>query len=226
MEATTLIPAYLLQSKDYYKILELSPSATLKEVKSSYRRLAHLLHPDKNSNDPYATARFALVKEAYEVLSNPSRKEHYLQQRWYDQVMNNKQTDLVITPVDILKRFIELDKYVSRLDVHRLDQQGLYEYINYNLSDEIIEKLNGFNEPDINTTIVESVLKIATSLDYQYVSGLSDRLEKLKSNTGTHDKILLYHQHSRKSASWHRLKIWLLLLVVIMICFLIYFLSA
>jgi curved DNA-binding protein CbpA len=71
-----------LQLKDYYSILELPPSASADEIKKAYRRLAHLYHPDKKDNDPYAAAQFAVIKEAYETLSNPAQKECYLQQRW------------------------------------------------------------------------------------------------------------------------------------------------
>ncbi|MEI9910706.1 MAG: DnaJ domain-containing protein [Bacteroidota bacterium] len=63
-----------MQGKDYYKILELPPSATLQEIKTAYRRLAHQYHPDKNDNDLYAAAQFEMVKEAYEVLSDPRKK--------------------------------------------------------------------------------------------------------------------------------------------------------
>ena len=215
-----------MQTKDYYKILELSPSATLKEIKTSYRRLAHQLHPDKNNNDPYATARFELVKEAYEVLSNPSRKEYYLQQRWYEQVINKKQTEMAVTPVTVLKQFLELDRYVSKLDVYRMDHQGLYEYISHRLSNEIIEKLNGFNEPDLNTAIIESVLKSARNLDHEYILPLADRLEKLKANADIINKITRYRHRSRRTALWNRFKIWLLLLIVLVICCLIYVLSS
>jgi len=49
--------------KDYYRILELDPSATLPEIKKAYRKLAQQYHPDKNSGDPYPAAQFAEIKE-------------------------------------------------------------------------------------------------------------------------------------------------------------------
>jgi curved DNA-binding protein CbpA len=79
-----------VQLKDYYYILELPPSAAGDEIKKAYRRLAHQYHPDKKNNDPYAAARFSDIKEAYEILSNPLKKDYYLQQRWYAQSIGKK----------------------------------------------------------------------------------------------------------------------------------------
>jgi len=64
---------------DYYKILEVPPTATLAEIKRSYRRLARLHHPDLNQQ-----ARDTHIKrlnEAYEVLRDPARRAAYDAQR-------------------------------------------------------------------------------------------------------------------------------------------------
>src|SRR5260221_11419015 len=116
-----------MQLKDYYKILELEPSATLAEIKKAYRRLAQQYHPDKNSNEQYSLVYFSEIKEAYEVLTNPSKKENYLQQRWYQQSLGKKEfSTQPVTPVTILKQLLELDKYVSGLDIFRMDKARLY----------------------------------------------------------------------------------------------------
>lgn len=214
-----------MQTKDYNKILELPPSATLKEIKTAYRRLAHQYHPDKNGNDMYAAAQFEIIKEAYEVLSNPSKKDYYLQQRWYDQSMGKKSNATVITPVTILKQLLELDKYISTVDVHRMDKEGLYAYVSYILSDETIEKLNAFNEIEINKAIVETILKSSKPLPYSYLNILAEKLEKVNTNALTLQAINQYIQHSRSSAAWNKYKIWLLFLVVILLCSLIYVIS-
>ena len=62
---------------DYYKILEVSSSATSAEIKAAYRRLAKLFHPDKNSGNPAAEEKFKQVKDAYENLINPLRRRKY-----------------------------------------------------------------------------------------------------------------------------------------------------
>ena len=214
-----------MQTKDYYKILEITPSATLKEIKTAYRRLAHQFHPDKNGNDLHATAQFEIIKEAYEVLSNPSKKDYYLQQRWYDQVMNKKQAETIITPVTVLKQFLELDKYVSKLDVHRMDNEGLYAYITNILSGETIEKLNAFNERDINKSIIDSVLRSSRSLPLLYAKPLSERLMKLNTDISTSKDVDGYIQRIRNADQWNKNKTAIVLLIVAILCLLINIIS-
>uniref|UniRef100_A0A8C5PRV0 J domain-containing protein n=1 Tax=Leptobrachium leishanense TaxID=445787 RepID=A0A8C5PRV0_9ANUR len=60
--------------KNYYKILGLSKGATEEEIKKAYRKQALKYHPDKNK-DPGAEERFKEIAEAYDVLSDPKKKE-------------------------------------------------------------------------------------------------------------------------------------------------------
>ena len=63
--------------KDYYKILEISISATKDDVKKAFRSLAKKYHPDRNVNDTNALKKFQDVNEAYEVLSNEDSRREY-----------------------------------------------------------------------------------------------------------------------------------------------------
>ena len=63
--------------KDYYKILGLNKNATEDEIKKAYRKLAKKWHPDKNRNNPKAEEKFKEIQEAYEILSDPKKKETY-----------------------------------------------------------------------------------------------------------------------------------------------------
>lgn len=213
-----------MQTKDYYKILELHPSATPKEIKTAYRRLAHHYHPDKNANDPYAAAQFEIIKEAYEVLINPSKKEYYLQQRWFDQVMGKQQTTAIVTPITVLKQLLELEKYISRMDIHRMDKEGLYAFINHILSEETIQKLNHFNEKDINTSIIDSTLKSGRLLHYPDANSLSIKLLKINANENAVQSIHRFVLHVRRTYTWNRYKVWLILFIVILLSLLIFLL--
>ncbi|MCY0910011.1 MAG: J domain-containing protein, partial [Sulfobacillus thermotolerans] len=61
--------------KDYYKILEVNDKADAKEIKASYRRLARKYHPDIGGKA--SENRFKEINEAYEVLSDPDKKQKY-----------------------------------------------------------------------------------------------------------------------------------------------------
>lgn len=62
---------------DYYKILGIDKSATPKDIKNAYRKLARKHHPDLNPNDKDAKKNFQLVNEANEVLSDPEKRKKY-----------------------------------------------------------------------------------------------------------------------------------------------------
>ncbi|MBL8747252.1 MAG: DnaJ domain-containing protein [Phycisphaerae bacterium] len=63
-------------SRDYYEILGVARGATADQIKSAYRRLARELHPDVNKA-PDAAKKFNEVQEAYDVLSDKSKRENY-----------------------------------------------------------------------------------------------------------------------------------------------------
>ncbi|MEI7661637.1 MAG: J domain-containing protein [Bacteroidota bacterium] len=62
---------------DYYNILGIAKTATPKEIKTAYRKLARKLHPDLNPNDKDAKRKFQQINEANEVLSDPEKRKKY-----------------------------------------------------------------------------------------------------------------------------------------------------
>lgn len=63
--------------RDFYKILDVSKSASLHDIKKAYRRLAKELHPDKNKDDADASQKFQDLGAAYEVLSDEDKRKKY-----------------------------------------------------------------------------------------------------------------------------------------------------
>jgi curved DNA-binding protein len=64
-------------AQNYYELLGVNQSASDKDIKTAYRRMARKLHPDVNPNDQRAQDQFKKVNEAYEVVGDPSRRKDY-----------------------------------------------------------------------------------------------------------------------------------------------------
>jgi molecular chaperone DnaJ len=66
-----------MAGKDYYRILGISRSATDKDIKAAYRRLARQYHPDVNPGNKSSEERFKEINQAYEVLSDEGKRKKY-----------------------------------------------------------------------------------------------------------------------------------------------------
>jgi curved DNA-binding protein len=66
-----------MSNRDYYKILGVNKSASNKDIKKAYRKLAMKYHPDRNKGNKAAEERFKEISEAYAVLSDPEKKKQY-----------------------------------------------------------------------------------------------------------------------------------------------------
>ena len=67
----------MAEKRDYYEVLGVAKDATADQIKSAYRKLAMKYHPDRNPDNPEAKEKFTEVSEAYEVLSNPEKRQRY-----------------------------------------------------------------------------------------------------------------------------------------------------
>src|SRR4051795_9559074 len=66
-----------MAKRDYYEILGIPRTATQEEIKRAHRKLVRQHHPDVNKNDPKSEAKFKEVQEAYDVLSDETKRKNY-----------------------------------------------------------------------------------------------------------------------------------------------------
>ncbi|MBI4465303.1 MAG: J domain-containing protein [Acidobacteria bacterium] len=70
---------------DYYRVLGVDRKATAGEIRKAYRRLARKFHPDLNPGDKSAEERFKRISEAYDVLSDPKKRQMYDRYGYYSE---------------------------------------------------------------------------------------------------------------------------------------------
>ncbi len=209
--------------KDYYSILNIPVTATPNEIKQAYRKLVMIYHPDKNNNEPYSLQKFNEIKEAYEVLTNPRKKELYLQERWLSKASGKMKVDGLITPPNILLKSLELNKQIAFMDIYRMDHENIANRINQLINEDVIERLHQCNEPDINETIIDCLLAAAKPISYQFSKTITQRLIQLAgSNAKKIQQIQSALDQKKKTERAAKYKLLFIFLLVLLICLLIF----
>lgn len=105
-----------MEQRDYYKILGVEESATEKQIKEAYRKLAFQYHPDRNGNDPSSSEKMKDINEAYSVLSDPQKRKRYENLRHqygssgYDRFRQNYTDEDIFRGSDMNRIFDEFAK--------------------------------------------------------------------------------------------------------------------
>ncbi len=208
-------------TKDYYKILEIPPTATPDAIKQAYRKLAFKYHPDKTFGDKLAEHKFKDIVEAYETLSDKHKKINY-DYDYKKQTENGTKTFTAPpppppqaaqangngssrTPQSLLKIFIEVRRSVEGID-HRgkkIKQQALYNRLYELLSQNNIALLHSYGNVKVNQQIVNNVLKCCRFLAYPYVQDLSPRLARVAgADNATIEKIYQFTRQKKRWSFW------------------------
>lgn len=77
VQTRSISTSNVLLKKDYYNVLGVAKNASAKEIKKAYYQLAKKYHPDTNKGDPDSSRKFQEVSEAYEVLSDDTKRREY-----------------------------------------------------------------------------------------------------------------------------------------------------
>src|SRR5215471_19911067 len=84
----------MISKDDLYFLLEIHRTASVTDIKRAFRKLARRYHPDINPGDRQAEERFKRITEAYEILSDPLKREFYDVNGFYTEgVLETNQND-------------------------------------------------------------------------------------------------------------------------------------
>jgi len=212
-----------MQVKDYYAILQLHPTATPTEIKKAYRSLAMQYHPDKTKNDPYAVAQFNEIKEAYEVLMHPAKKEAYLQERWLYQFSNKKFDQTATTPPELLKQCIALNRDIAMEDRYRMNHTAYAKKIAALLAAENIAMLQHFDDAAIRTQIFRILLAATQKIPLTLLPPLIQQFEQLAAENHILQQEASRLFRKRKQARMLEIYEWLwVVLLTLLICWIIF----
>ncbi len=196
--------------KDYYKILEISYSATFEEIKRSYRRLAFIYHPDKNANSKSSEEKFKEIQEAYEILSNEETKWNYDNKYFANEESDSQTTQSnssnsnekkYYTANDFLDIIIGIRTQVFKVGSNRINHFELFRSLNNILSEEIIEFLLYQGDVNTNLKIIDESILCINYLDYSQASHFSIRLAKLAGSDNK--KIVKIYSFIKRKKNWH-----------------------
>jgi len=213
-------------TKDYYKILELTPSATNADIKKSFRRLALKYHPDHNFGNQLYEAKFKEIKEAYEVLSDLKQRQDYNYKNYGRAQAEKKKTTSQVTPYTILNQIITYRKKVSILDPDRMNKFALFQQVQQLLSKSNIAILQQNYDTRVNKRIIEEIILCSRFLPPPQVERICFQLTALAGTDNTmYQKIYNFSREVRLREQWNKYKVFAAVIIGILLCFLIYVLS-
>jgi len=214
-----------MATKDYYQILELDAGADKSSIKKAYRKLAMRHHPDKQRESESTSVHFQEIQEAYETLSDPYKREQYLQSRWLEQALG-KNAEGFLSASEIIKLTIKTEQYLSGVDKFKLDSYTLLNYLLVIFNITRINTILSEKNQAVENTFIEHLMLISKHLSSDGELQLKERLNKILENNNKLNQAWLFQiAKKRKSELLDRLTIPIVLVLVLIICIVIYFSS-
>ena len=218
-----------MNTKNYYHVLDIKPSATILDIRLSYRKLAFKYHPDKNYGDPIAEASFKEINEAYQVLSDSSKRNEYNIKFFGNYFSNYSSQNAFFQEIrieKILADALKLRNLVQATNPFRLNQDALVFQLENILSAENVAKLVSENNESINQQIISALLKCLKPLYFSYLTNLIPLIKQISGHDlETIKAINQLVELKRKEAFWKKYQIAIAILSAIVMCLIIYFVA-
>jgi molecular chaperone DnaJ len=210
--------------KDYYSILDLPPGSSPGDVKKAYRQLVMQYHPDRNQGNPYAAAHFQEIREAYEILSDPEKREEYHLQRGYWKSTGKAFAQSgPVTPQRVILQVRRLSEKVASLDVFRMDHDALHRQITDILSEASLRQLEAYRDAGGNEQIIHYLLSAAGPLPFRLACSVLPALRRLAgSDQAVLERIAHFQREKQREHYLNKFKAPALILITMIVCYLIY----
>ena len=211
---------------DYYTVLNLPQHATAEEVRRAYRKKVMDCHPDLFPGDADKLRLFDTVKEAYETLTHPQKKEMYMQERWRRKANGQSMQGVVFSSAEYLKQCLALNRQLAAMDAYRISEQQIVQQLNTLLTEEKIKALHEAKDSILVRSVLEALIPCAKRLSFQSFKEIGSAFIQLAGEDAENkDKINRLISEKRREQRQSFLKIPLIVLLTILLCMLMYWLS-
>jgi curved DNA-binding protein CbpA len=211
--------------KDYYKLLKIAHSADLNTIKKAYRQLAMQYHPDKHGDNQSTHFYFQEIQEAYEVLSNPEKRENYHYKIWLEKAQGHE-LDTALSTDQIIQLFIHTERAIHGTDSFRRNNEQLTEILISLYSNTRLELIAETNDKSLETTTLQLAMQSASSLSsyaqYRFIHQLDPILKK---QPQMHEIWIQQINTRIKKEKIEKLKVPIVILTTILLCLAILLLS-
>jgi len=209
--------------QNWYAVLGITSSATASEIKAAFRKLAHIYHPDKNSN-PIYFEQFKQIKNAYEILGNIESKRLYDKSIQLEGNSINKQP-AIQTVQDLIRYFHLFEREMQQTDFRFIHYDRVKWKLNYPLFLPRISEMIQTGSVQEQQKLLKQVLYVLSFLPYHDIIAYQQKLEYCFVDQ---QHINMFNQliNSKKiDAQWDQLKIPIVAILSGLLCLGIYLLS-
>ena len=210
---------------DHYRTLGVAQSAGQDAVRKAFRKLAFQHHPDQQPDNPFAEARFIQIHDAYRVLSDVAARRRYDEERWL-LGFSSRRAPQELTPEWLASRAAALRSHIATIDTYRMNHDKLASFLDQLLSEAhlaVMREGNGALRAQVAGDVLLSVRSAQPALFERVTQRLSALAEEPDNEVAT---LIAQAQHQyRKRQEEQRWKPYLVLLIVLALCGMLFLLS-
>ena len=211
---------------DYYAVLNLPQHATADEVRRAYRKKVMDCHPDLFPGNPDKIRLFDTVKEAYETLTHPQKKEMYLQERWRRKANGQSLEGTAFSSVEYLKKCLALNRQLAAMDAYRISEQQIVQQMNALLTKDKISVLLEGKDHSLLRSVLEALIPCTRFLSVPSLTQIVSLLLQIAGEDAEmKEKINRVLGEKKRERRASLLKIPLVIILTIILCLLMYWLS-